>query len=257
MTIDKTAIRNAATVVVLRDRDSDPHVLMGQRGAKAAFMPNKFVFPGGAVDAGDADVPLAAPVPSPCRDRLRENCAQDLSHALAVAAIRELWEESGLLIGTPGDWPGADIPPDWTGFARQLFSLSGTPQVLTDRAAGTSRLAFADDSGALLAAVFIAPTPVTVARDHIASLIGTPIDGVLAARQKSDVPDPGPTVCSCMGVGANAILRPIRFRELLATQRQHVEREQVDLLIGKPRVRHFRTRHNSCRVAEVFCQPVF
>ena len=45
-------IRNAATVIALRDRHSDsPKVLMGQRGARAAFMPNKFVFPGGAVDA--------------------------------------------------------------------------------------------------------------------------------------------------------------------------------------------------------------
>ena len=46
---DKTAIRNAATVILLRDRLENPRVLMGQRGAKAAFMPNKFVFPGGAV----------------------------------------------------------------------------------------------------------------------------------------------------------------------------------------------------------------
>ena len=45
MTIDKTKIRNAATVIVLRDRHVTPHILMGQRGAKAAFMPNKFVFP--------------------------------------------------------------------------------------------------------------------------------------------------------------------------------------------------------------------
>ena len=42
MTIDKTAIRNAATVIVIRDRMTTPSILMGQRGAKAAFMPNKF-----------------------------------------------------------------------------------------------------------------------------------------------------------------------------------------------------------------------
>ena len=54
MTIDKSQIRNAATVIVIRDRYESPRILMGQRGAKAAFMPNKFVFPGGAVDLGDA-----------------------------------------------------------------------------------------------------------------------------------------------------------------------------------------------------------
>ncbi|WP_299843263.1 NUDIX domain-containing protein [uncultured Roseovarius sp.] len=116
MTLDKTAIRNAATVIALRDRASDPHVLMGQRGANAAFMPSKFVFPGGAVDAADAEVSLARPLPAICADRLREDSEVDLGHALAVAAIRELWEETGLVLGQTGKWAGA-VPDDWKGFA--------------------------------------------------------------------------------------------------------------------------------------------
>ncbi|WP_425043645.1 NUDIX hydrolase [Primorskyibacter sp. S87] len=114
--IDKTAIRNAATVIVLRDRDDDPAILMGQRGANAAFMPNKFVFPGGAVDAEDADVPLGSLMTDLCRQRLREDTAADISHSLAVAAVRELWEETGLILGTPGEWQAAP-PPDWATFA--------------------------------------------------------------------------------------------------------------------------------------------
>ncbi|MFP4406139.1 MAG: DNA mismatch repair protein MutT, partial [Rhodosalinus sp.] len=47
---DKSRVRDAATVIVLRDRDTRPRILMGQRGSAAAFMPNKVVFPGGAVD---------------------------------------------------------------------------------------------------------------------------------------------------------------------------------------------------------------
>ncbi|KNX42939.1 NUDIX domain protein [Roseovarius tolerans] len=113
--IDKTAIRDAATVIVLRD-EARPHVLMGQRGAQAAFMPNKFVFPGGAVDAGDADIPFVRPLPALCAERLREDSPRDLAHALAAAAVRELWEETGLALGQAGDWPGA-VPPDWQGFA--------------------------------------------------------------------------------------------------------------------------------------------
>lgn len=120
MTIDKTAIRNAATVIVLRDRESNPQVLMGQRGAKAAFMPSKFVFPGGAVDAEDANIALSKPLPALCADRLLEDSSEDLSHALAVAAIRELWEETGLILGQPGNWHG-DVPEDWQSYAARGF----------------------------------------------------------------------------------------------------------------------------------------
>jgi 8-oxo-dGTP pyrophosphatase MutT (NUDIX family) len=116
MTIDKTAIRNAATVIVIRDRMTAPSILMGQRGAKAAFMPNKFVFPGGAVDADDARVPLACGLPAQCAVRIGDDIDADLSHAIPVAAIRELWEETGLILGTKGEW--ADTPPpDWVSFA--------------------------------------------------------------------------------------------------------------------------------------------
>ncbi|MBM1311620.1 NUDIX hydrolase [Sulfitobacter mediterraneus] len=116
MTIDKSQIRNAATVIVLRDRHDDPKILMGQRGAKAAFMPNKFVFPGGAVDAEDAQIPLAAPLPDTCAARLREDADPALAHAVAVAAVRELWEETGLILGRPGTWD-IEPPADWASFA--------------------------------------------------------------------------------------------------------------------------------------------
>lgn len=116
MTIDKTAIRNAATVIVIRDRMTTPSILMGQRGAKAAFMPNKFVFPGGAVDAGDAHVPLATPLTERCAARIGEDVDSALAHAIPVAAVRELWEETGLILGQKGSWEG-DVPPDWETFA--------------------------------------------------------------------------------------------------------------------------------------------
>ena len=104
-------VRDAATVVVLRDAAARPRVLMGQRGAAAAFMPSKFVFPGGAVDPGDASILLAVPPTPECATRLGPGAT-----ALAAAAIRELWEETGLPLGRPGTWAGA-IPPDWAGFA--------------------------------------------------------------------------------------------------------------------------------------------
>jgi 8-oxo-dGTP pyrophosphatase MutT (NUDIX family) len=84
------SIRPAATVVVLR-RGADPAVLMGQRGADAAFMPSKFVFPGGAIDADDH-----------AEGHLSEDCARKLTSGgpapatIVGAALRELAEETGL-----------------------------------------------------------------------------------------------------------------------------------------------------------------
>ncbi|MEI4486996.1 NUDIX hydrolase [Frigidibacter sp. MR17.14] len=103
-------IRDAATVIVLRQTGAGPAVLMGQRGAGAAFMPSKYVFPGGALDPGDGAVPLARELDAVCAARLGER-----ARALAATAIRELFEETGLRLGQPGDW--RDPPADWVDFA--------------------------------------------------------------------------------------------------------------------------------------------
>ncbi len=111
-TPDKAALRDAATIIVLR-RGPVPAVLMGQRGAAAAFMPSKFVFPGGAVDPVDHDVPLSG-----LTDDMGAALAADSHlppHALAAAAIRELWEETGHVLGRAAPW--ADAPKGWRGFA--------------------------------------------------------------------------------------------------------------------------------------------
>lgn len=137
MTTDKTAIRDAATVIVVRDPAENPRILMGQRGSKAAFMPNKFVFPGGAVDKGDYEIPLAAPLAAECQNRLlddlRPETPQGALTALATAAIRELWEETGLVLGTKGVWSGTP-PEDWTGYAATGHVPSGSDMRFVFRA---------------------------------------------------------------------------------------------------------------------------
>lgn len=112
--MDKTQIRDAATIILVRDRKTAPKILMGQRGATAAFMPSKFVFPGGAVDPLDAEIPLDGTLNAACAERLQNDSALPVS-ALLAAAIRELWEETGQILGQPGDWP--DAPQGWRGFA--------------------------------------------------------------------------------------------------------------------------------------------
>ena len=122
LNVDRTAIRDAATVILVRN-PAAPEVLMGQRGSAAAFMPSKFVFPGGAVDPGDGDVPLAGLPSATCMDRLCEDAAPGIGPALVAAALRELAEETGLLMGEPGDWP--DAPADWQAYAARGLRPSG------------------------------------------------------------------------------------------------------------------------------------
>jgi len=111
---DKSAIRDAATIIVVRDPETSPKILMGQRGRNAAFMPSKFVFPGGAVDVTDAEIDLMTSPPEPCLSRLTEESSRP-PEALATAAIRELWEETGQIVGHEAAWDGA--PSDWESFA--------------------------------------------------------------------------------------------------------------------------------------------
>lgn len=115
-------IRDAATVVLVRrDGGAGPRVLMGQRGAGAAFMPSKYVFPGGAVDAGDAAVPFARALDAGERARLAAlpvTTAPPAPEAMVAAAVRELWEEAGLRLARPHAWP-APAPPDWAALAAQ------------------------------------------------------------------------------------------------------------------------------------------
>ncbi len=94
MTPADPPIRPAATVILTRDDPAGARVLMGQRGAGAAFMPSKFVFPGGAVDGGDRHEG-ALPLAPLCAARLAA-CAPVTPGALVGAALRELAEETGL-----------------------------------------------------------------------------------------------------------------------------------------------------------------
>lgn len=114
----RRTIRDAATIVLLRVRDGKHQVLMGQRGSGAVFMPNKYVFPGGAVDKQDYDIVPATPLGALDEQRLNHLAPDGIASAIAMAAIRELWEETGLMLAQKGNATG-DIPADWQGFYGQ------------------------------------------------------------------------------------------------------------------------------------------
>ena len=93
--------KHAASLLVLQYQNDEPHILMGMRGAKHRFMPNRLVFPGGRVDRADLTAPSATPLSAATERSLRKKTNPKLAHALAIAAARELLEETGLSLGHP------------------------------------------------------------------------------------------------------------------------------------------------------------
>lgn len=85
------APKPASTVVLLRDAPSGMEVLMVRRSAGMAFGASAWVFPGGKVAASDAD---------PAWDDLSDGNYDHYQRSLRIAAAREVFEESGLLLGT-------------------------------------------------------------------------------------------------------------------------------------------------------------
>ena len=110
---DPAALRDAATIILVRRDMAQPAVLMGMRGENAAFMPSKYVFPGGAVDPGDREAVLSGLPDHATLARLDVDTRAEsdvTASQILAAALRELAEETGLLIGRPGasDMTGYD-----------------------------------------------------------------------------------------------------------------------------------------------------
>jgi 8-oxo-dGTP pyrophosphatase MutT (NUDIX family) len=93
--------RNAATVVLLRDRGAGPEVYLLRRHVTMEFAGGMCVFPGGGVDPRDFDAAVgwAGPTPGEWAERLGTD--EELARALVCAAVRETFEESGVLLAGP------------------------------------------------------------------------------------------------------------------------------------------------------------
>tara|TARA_B000000441_G_C21475653_1_gene195331 strand:- start:25 stop:525 length:501 start_codon:yes stop_codon:yes gene_type:complete len=113
-------IRDAATVILLRQKKDSTYVLMGQRGNKAAFMPSKYVFPGGAVDEDDANVELFKSINKKGIDLLHQYSEKKIAKELSVAAIRELWEEAGLRLCAKVE-NIVNVSPGWEDFCNGCY----------------------------------------------------------------------------------------------------------------------------------------
>lgn len=132
--------KDAATLIILSRERVRPLVLMGKRHAGSVFMPNKYVFPGGRVDPADCRVRPAADldpaVAVKLMVRMRGTPTESRARGLAMAAVRETFEEVGLIIGRPHDGRPRTRSPAWraflaTGFAPDLGGLRYFARAIT------------------------------------------------------------------------------------------------------------------------------
>jgi 8-oxo-dGTP pyrophosphatase MutT (NUDIX family) len=114
--------RDAATLIVVEHSDRGAaRVLMGKRHAGHRFMPGKFVFPGGRVEPEDRRMTAAGALDAHVEEKLNARVSRpspSFARSLALAAIRETFEETGLVIGV-ADYGAPENPPPgaWTRFA--------------------------------------------------------------------------------------------------------------------------------------------
>ena len=125
--------RDAATLIITRD---DREVLLGVRTAHHVFMPHCYVFPGGRVDPGDSRVATPFQLRADVEAKLTESVTAARARGLAMAAVRETFEETGLILGAPTAQPLRTRSPHWqpffaTGMAPALDRLDYFSRAIT------------------------------------------------------------------------------------------------------------------------------
>jgi 8-oxo-dGTP pyrophosphatase MutT (NUDIX family) len=127
--------RDAASLLLLKPGTTGTAILMGRRPPASSFIPDAFVFPGGKVDPQDRQLACPFPLEAETLRGLRSGASvtAGTARALANAAIRETYEETGLLLARPADFraPG---PGTWREFERKALGPDHTALRMIGRA---------------------------------------------------------------------------------------------------------------------------
>ncbi len=122
--------RDAATLIIVDQSQGEPRVLLGRRRLNMAFMPGRYVFPGGRVDPADRHVVVEHDLETDDIKKLmvamKGTASEARARSLALAAVRETFEEAGLIIGAP--LPSKTVAPKSEGW--QAFFAHGFQPVL-------------------------------------------------------------------------------------------------------------------------------
>lgn len=127
--------RDAATIALVRPGPAGPQTYLLRRQPRMAFAAGQYVFPGGAVQDSDADeIGWVGPDAQAWGRRL--GCAPDMARMLVVAAVRETFEESGILLAGPDERTVAsDVAQPWAEQARLALESGALSlaELLADR----------------------------------------------------------------------------------------------------------------------------
>lgn len=132
--------RDAATLVIVDRSSGELRVLLGKRRTSQAFAPGKYVFPGGSVDPGDLELAtgelLAAGDRAALMHDIKERSGSVTPETFALAAIRETFEESGLMVGERRSELPRATSPGWErflahGLAPSIRALSFFARAIT------------------------------------------------------------------------------------------------------------------------------
>jgi len=135
-----------------------------------------------------------------------------------MALRADYWAQARTQAGYRAEIAGRDPVTDWEAEARRLFAApEASTTTITDTRRGIARVALHMD-GVVTGALFIAPTPVAVMRDYLATLPGTDSPDALTGRPPADLPNPGPVLCACFGVGVNTIINAVETRSALSVE---------------------------------------
>ncbi len=111
--------RDSATLILIDRNHAVPKVLLGRRHESHRFLPGKFVFPGGRVEATDRAMSVAAPLNEHATELLMRRVQRPRAAkaaTLALAAVRETYEETGLMLGVKTDANIAIPSAEWQAF---------------------------------------------------------------------------------------------------------------------------------------------
>ncbi|MBX2825447.1 MAG: NUDIX hydrolase [Gammaproteobacteria bacterium] len=112
---DTVKPRDAASLILHRNNTRGLEVLLGKRPSGSSFMPDVYVFPGGGVEAADARVKPASPLRRDYTAKLAVANSDARARTLACTAIRETFEEVGLMVADSAN-PGSVQHPSWEAF---------------------------------------------------------------------------------------------------------------------------------------------